>query len=154
MSEENTKDHNIYDNHSRGILQNFFRNEIDENSKASFVSAYFTVHAYYSLKDEFDKLQQLRFLFGEPNFVQRVSEFLEYKNAIIEDEEIKIPLDQTIKQSVQAKACVDWIKEKVEIRSIKKPNFLHGKAYILENKGKIPPTAVIGSSNFNYKGLG
>lgn len=148
------KDNVIYDNHKRGILQDFLRKNIDENTKASFVSAYFTIDAYYALMDEFDKMQELRFLFGEPNFVKKVNDFLHYKTTIIEKEELKVPIDRSIKQSKAAKACAEWIREKVEIRSIKKPNFLHGKTYILENTGKIQPTAVIGSSNFTYKGLG
>lgn len=154
MAQENKKKHNIFDNHKRGFLQEFLRDNVDDNSKCSFVSAYFTIYAYYALKDQFDKIDNLRFLFGEPEFIKKVSESLHYKNAEIDGDELTIPLDEKIKQSKIAKACAEWIKNKVEIKSIKRPGFLHGKTYIVENNDRRSIQAVIGSSNFTYKGIG
>ncbi|MFQ5652288.1 MAG: phospholipase D-like domain-containing protein, partial [bacterium] len=48
--------------------------------------------------------------------------------------------------------CAEWIREKVNIRSLRKPNFLHGKLYHINNDGV--NEAIIGSSNFTVRGLG
>ena len=51
-----------------------------------------------------------------------------------------------------AKECAEWIKAKVEIRSVKQANLLHGKMYhIAHNEVE---EAIMGSSNFTVRGLG
>ncbi|MEI7501326.1 MAG: helicase-related protein, partial [Bacteroidota bacterium] len=49
--------------------------------------------------------------------------------------------------------CCDWIREKVEIRSLVEPDFLHGKMYHVKNLNDTE-SALIGSSNFTVQGLG
>jgi SNF2 family DNA or RNA helicase len=56
-------------------------------------------------------------------------------------------------QRTVAKACRDWIEQKVDIRSVKKPGFLHGKLYHIDPVGK-EEHAIFGSSNFTTRGLG
>jgi len=46
----------------------------------------------------------------------------------------------------------EWIMNKVEIRSIRKANLLHGKMYHIANGGV--EDAIMGSSNFTVSGLG
>jgi len=66
---------------------------------------------------------------------------------------IEIKLKNSLQQKSIALECAEWIRKKVEIRSLIKPDFLHGKAYIIENiKGK--NSAIVGSSNFTVSGLG
>ena len=57
-----------------------------------------------------------------------------------------------MEQRIVARECADWIREKVNIRSMIRPNFLHGKLYHIENNGV--NDAIIGSSNFTVRGLG
>ncbi len=47
----------------------------------------------------------------------------------------------------------DWIRDKVNIRSMVKPNFLHGKMYHVKRKNSVQK-AILGSSNFTVQGLG
>ena len=62
-------------------------------------------------------------------------------------------LNNRLSQSAIARLCVEWIREKVDIRSMIKPNFLHGKLYhIIHSNGR--EMSVMGSSNFTYNGLG
>jgi hypothetical protein len=48
--------------------------------------------------------------------------------------------------------CAEWILQKVEVRSVKRPGFLHGKMYHIDNAGV--QDAILGSSNFTVSGLG
>jgi hypothetical protein len=60
----------IWDNHHRGSVGNFLKEKILHRSDLSFVSAYFTIYADAALKDQLDQINHLRFLFGEPQFIQ------------------------------------------------------------------------------------
>jgi len=51
----------------RGSAGDFLKDAIQDGSALSFVSAYFTVHAYHALKDKLDAAKSLCFLFGEPS---------------------------------------------------------------------------------------
>jgi hypothetical protein len=60
----------ILDNHSRGTVGSFLQAKIRTGSTLSIVSAYFTSYAYEALKAQLDTIDDLRFLFGEPRFIQ------------------------------------------------------------------------------------
>ncbi|MBP9037793.1 MAG: hypothetical protein KBG38_08505, partial [Candidatus Cloacimonas sp.] len=60
----------ILDNRRRGNVGDYLADNIDKKSKLSIVSAYFTIYAYNELKTQLNKVEQLRFLFGEPTFVR------------------------------------------------------------------------------------
>ena len=141
----------IRDNHNRGKIGDFLKEKIKPGSKLSFVSAFFTIYAYHHLKDELDKIDELDFLFGEPRFVSSLDPEKTDKKAFkIEDEELQ--LSNRLQQKKVARDCAEWIREKVNIRSVRKPNFLHGKLYHMNNNGV--NEAIIGSSNFTVRGLG
>jgi hypothetical protein len=55
---------------SRGMVASFLREKIYPGANLSFVSAYFTIYAYEALKEQLDQAVRLRFLFGEPSFIQ------------------------------------------------------------------------------------
>lgn len=145
---------NIRDNKNYGSVGDFLKDVIKEGSELSVVSAYFTIFAYYSLHKNLDTIKSMKFLFGEPTFCKTVNtDIRSYK---IEDDELIISTEEKFSQKYIAKKCADWLKEKVEIKSIVKPNFLHGKMYyshreIQDIKEDI---AISGSSNFTTSGLG
>lgn len=153
--------HEILDNRSRGNVGEFLKAEIKKNAKLSIVSAYFTIFAYGELKKELNKISELRFLFGEPTFLKSddSKELKEFKIEKKEREEalygtgIEIKLKNTLTQKSISKECANWIKNKAQIKSLIKPDFLHGKAYIIDNPGG-DDTAIVGSSNFTVSGLG
>jgi len=141
----------IRDNLNRGSLGQFLQEKIRHGSKLSVVSAYFTVYAYGGLKKELDDIQELRFLFGEPRFVSSLDPSKTDKKAFgIED--TGLVLRNRLQQRQAAKECAEWIQEKVEIRSIKRANLLHGKMYHIANGELVE--AIVGSSNFTVSGLG
>jgi hypothetical protein len=56
----------ILDNQGRGKIGEFLKGKIQNGSKLSIVSAYFTIHAYEQLRDKLNNIEHLDFLFGEP----------------------------------------------------------------------------------------
>jgi superfamily II DNA or RNA helicase len=141
----------LLDNHHRGSVGAFLKANIRSESALSVVSAYFTIYAYDALKPELERIASMRFLFGEPNFVKSLDpNSAKAPAARIEKDELS--LEHSLKQSRVAKACADWMSRKLEIRSIIKPGFLHGKAYYIEQGDY--KRAVLGSSNFTVQGLG
>lgn len=140
----------IRDNRERGTVGDFLKEKIDNGSKLSIVSAYFTIYAFEALKQKLWSIDELDFLFGEPRFIQSMGSKKDHKAFKIEDSGIN--LTRRLEQSKLAKDCEQWIREKANIRSIKQSNLLHGKMYHIDNNGV--RNAILGSSNFTLKGLG
>ena len=151
MSNHNTSQSKIRDNRHRGSVGAFLESEIENGSSLSVVSAYFTINAYHALKGSLDKIEGLRFLFGEPNFISSIDpEKTDEKIFKIVDEGLK--LHNQLQQRPIAKACAKWIEDRVEIRSTRQSNLLHGKMYHIAQNGV--EKAIMGSSNFTVRGLG
>lgn len=118
--------HGIRDNYGRGKVAYFLAEKISDNSALFVVSAYFTIYAYKALADRLDCVETLRFLFGEPRFISTLDpEKTDKKSFKIEDEGLE--LSNRLQQKKIAKRCAEWIRDKVEIRSIRQTNLLHGK---------------------------
>lgn len=141
----------VRDNHSRGSVADFLKSKIRDGSRLSIVSAYFTIYAYDALKEHLDKLDNLDFLFGEPSFVNRLDPTkTQKKEFVIEGSGLQ--LVNKLQQKRVSRECADWIERKVQIKTIKQSNLLHGKMYHVENAGV--EDAILGSSNFTVRGLG
>jgi len=144
----------IRDNHSHGTVGDFLKQAISANSEVSIVSAYFTIYAYHHLKNNLDAINHLKFLFGEPTFIKSMDpDKVNTRDFKIEDDKLTIPLESRLTQKTMAKECSEWIKTKTEIRSMVKPNFLHGKLYHVKQVSGVEK-AIAGSSNFTVNGLG
>ncbi len=141
----------IRDNYKRGIVADFLKTHIREDSRLSVVSAFFTIYAYELLKDHLGRIDHMDFLFGEPRFVRSLDpDKTEKKSFVIERDGLK--LAHALQQKRVARECSDWIRQKVDIKSVKQSNFLHGKLYHVSN-GEVNH-ALVGSSNFTTRGLG
>jgi hypothetical protein len=130
----------------------FLREKIRQGSRLSIVSAYFSIYAYAALQDELDSIEELRFLFGEPRFVRS----LDPSRTAAKGFEIVgggLRLANQLEQKRVARECAEWIRNKVEIRSVRRANLLHGKLYHLTD-GHGVNDAIVGSSNFTVHGLG
>ncbi|MEW6664578.1 MAG: helicase-related protein [Thermodesulfobacteriota bacterium] len=141
----------IRDNHYCGSVGDFLRPHIKDGSRLSVVSAYFTIYAYAALKDQLDRIEHMDFLFGEPTFVKSLDPAkTETKAFVIAADGLK--LANALKQKRAARECAAWIRNKVDIKSVCRSNFLHGKLYHVRNGDD--EVAVLGSSNFTPSGLG
>ena len=141
----------IRDNLLRETVHDFLQQEIQNGSALSIVSAYFTIYAYEKMQHALNQIEELRFLFGDPDFVKRMDPNNSDKKAF-DITDTGLALNQQLRQKPIAKACAKWIKEKVEIRTTRESNLIHGKMYHIANNGI--EKAIMGSSNFTMRGLG
>lgn len=140
----------LLDNHERGAVGQYLRQHIREGAEMSVVSAFFTIYAYEALQQQLNQIKHMRFLFGEPNFVRHLEPGKSVPQARIEQDSLS--LEHTLRQGRVAQDCARWLAEKVEVRSVRKPGFVHGKLYHIRQGDY--ERAVLGSSNFTVRGLG
>jgi len=141
----------LRDNHTRGTVADFLRAKIKRGSKLSIVSAYFTIYAYEALKEYLDQIDHLDFLFGEPSSVSSLDPCKTEKKSFLIDT-AGLELAHRLQQKRVAKECALWIESKVDIKTIRQSNLLHGKMYHVATGGV--EDAILGSSNFTVRGLG
>jgi len=141
----------IVDNRARRVVD-FLRGEIASDSDLSIVSAYFTIYAYEALRKELESTGRVRFLYGEPHGTGTVGPDGDEARSFRLNEDGGIEPRHTLAQKPLARACAAWIREQVDIRTITRSNFLHGKLYHVMREGR--SGALIGSSNFTRRGLG
>jgi superfamily II DNA or RNA helicase len=141
----------IRDNHRRGLVADFLKAKINDGSRLSVVSAYFTIYAYEALKEHLDQIERLDFLFGEPRFIAALDPDKTESKAFMLDGH-GLHLTNRLQQKRVARECADWIRKKVQIRSVRHAQLLHGKMYHIANGGV--EEAILGSSNFTVRGLG
>ncbi len=142
---------NLRDNHRRGTVGDFLRSQLRAGADVDLVTAYFTVFAYDKLRTHLDHLGRIRLLFGEAAFLKNLDP--EHKDGaayVLRDD--GLALASGLSQRHLAQACAAWIRDKVEVRSVTRTGFLHGKmAHI--RRGEVS-AAIVGSSNFTTRGLG
>lgn len=141
----------IRDNRARGSAHKFISSKAIPNSSLSIVSAYFTSFAYDRMAETLDEITGLRFLFGEPRFLDSIDADGLCPPAFSLDED-GLTLTQGMRQSSAASRCADWIRARVEVRSVKRAGLLHGKLFHIHDGRR--DHAMVGSSNFTLKGLG
>jgi superfamily II DNA/RNA helicase len=141
---------NIFDNYTQKV-QTFLKAHIKEGTHLSIASAYFTIYAYDRLRNYLEQIESCDFLFGEPSFLKQIDPNRSEGRAfsILDDQ---ISLSNVLQQKEIARACANWIKNKVNIRSVTQKNLMHGKLYHIENGDN--HQAIVGSSNFTARGLG
>ncbi|MEZ5431564.1 MAG: helicase-related protein [Verrucomicrobiales bacterium] len=143
----------IHDNRSRKAAGDFLKQHVRDDSKLSFVSAYFTVHAYAALKQELESAAGLRFLFGDPKSVSSLDkDDKQARRFTLGPDGQSLELGNQLQQKQVARECAAWIRRQVEIRTITRTSFLHGKLYHIQNGES--SNALLGSSNFTVPGLG
>ncbi|HDS0949235.1 TPA: DEAD/DEAH box helicase family protein [Stenotrophomonas maltophilia] len=150
-TQRNIISHGIRDNHTRGQVADFLAEKMAAGSQLSVVSAYFTIYAYDTLSSQLDQIDHLNFLFGEPRFIASLDPDKTDKKAFkIEDEGME--LANRLQQKEVARRCAAWLRDKVDIRSVRQANLLHGKLYHIDDGRR--EHALLGSSNFTRRGLG
>ena len=146
-------DRHILDNQTQTrTVASYLRRALVGADDFCFVSAYFTIHGYALLADQLETVGRTRFLFGTPSSVEDPDPG-EKKPKAFELAEDSLELRHMLAQKALAMRCTQWIqKTTVEIRSISRTNFLHGKMYLTTSPHG--QAGVVGSSNFTKRGLG
>ena len=141
----------VVDNRNR-LVGDYLRESIKPGANLSIVSAYFTIYAYQALRDVLDNAGSVRFLYGEPTAVGALDPSGKEGKSFRLNEDGGMALKHALVQKPLARVCAAWIRRQVEIRTINRANFLHGKLYHVDDGNKTE--ALAGSSNFTLRGLG
>lgn len=147
----------IIDNKKNGKVVTELRENIFKGSMLSVISAYFTIYAYDELKKELSKIEKLRFLFTEPSFVKVDNEvqrefYIQHNEKNIAGNEFEMKLRNEMRQSAIAKECAEWLRNKAEIKSLKKENPAQPRLIHIDNSND--SVCINGSVDFTTDGLG
>ena len=146
-----TKQKHILDNQKRSV-SSYLRQHLSDAEIFRLVSAYFSIHGYGLLQDELNNLKDVRFLYGDPTSTSDLDPGDKEEKYFKLTEQGLSPVHQ-LQQKYLAQQCAKWVKRRnVQIRSVRKSNFLHGKMYLTESPKD--GAAIVGSSNFTKSGLG
>ena len=141
----------ILDNRHNTVAE-YLHEHLPSSDVLRLVSAYFSIYGYETLQSALSELKDVRFLFGEPGSVGELDPEEKEQKAFGLTEAGLSP-SHALQQKFLARQCADWAgQEHVNIRSVAKSNFLHGKMYLADKKNS--SNAVVGSSNFTRRGLG
>ena len=98
---------------------------IHRGSKLSIAAACFSIYAYQELKKQLDGVEEIRFLFTSPTFVQERTPKAKREFYIprlnrersLYGTEFEIKLRNELTQAAIARECADWIRSKVSFKS-------------------------------------
>jgi superfamily II DNA or RNA helicase len=112
---------------------------IRKGSHLSIAAASFSIYAYELLKKELSKVDELRFIFSSPTFIEenfrKQSPLFYIPNIYNEAElcggEFELRLKNQLNQRAIARECSKWVKDKVVFKSNKHHNFpLNGMIHV------------------------
>ena len=153
------------DNTGRQRLGDALRDSIDDESKLSIISSYFTVFAYGELREELSKVDELRFIFSEPTFAKQMQTDKEPREFILSKHSrergiggtgLELTLKNNINQRALARECANWIRNTARFKSAKQCGMIAiSGAYHVSNP-ESEDHAFMGSAanSFTLEGLG
>ncbi len=166
MENIKTTDITVFTNKDRVKVLDRMKTLLDHAEFFDCLVGYFRITGFYLLKEELEKVKEIRFLIGLG---------IDKKSANAYSETL-FDIDTTIRNNLSSKirnefdleedgkniedgvnVFVEWIKSgKIKIRACKDQN-VHAKVYIIRNDDTIREhqfgNVVTGSSNFSYNGL-
>lgn len=149
----------VLDNQNFGKVGDEIKENIKRGSNLSIISAYFTIFAYKELYKELSKVDKVRFILTEPTFIKKDKEKTRQYYIKVNSEDtlsgtdFEMKLRNKMTQANIAKECSQWIKDKVEFKSLKEPNPAQQRLIYIENKDG-EDVAINGSVDFTTEGLG
>jgi superfamily II DNA or RNA helicase len=137
------------------------RESIKKGSRLSIAASSFSIYAYEALKKELEKIEEVRFVFNSPtfveeNFTKEIPAF--YIPHIVREAdlcggEFELQLKNKLTQRAIAKECSRWVKEKVVFKSNKHHNLpIHGLIHV--DNGPESAYAYSNVDSFSTSGLG
>ena len=99
---------------------------IKKGSKLSIAASSFSIYAFEALQKELGKLDELRFIFTSPTFIEEkfqkeIPKFYIphiYKETELCGGEFELRLMNQLNQRAIAKECSKWVKEKVTFKVV------------------------------------
>lgn len=122
-----------FDNRTSRVVDDL-KEEIKSGSKLSIAASCFSIYAYESLKKQLNKIDELRFIFTSPTFIDDKDEKEKrefYIPRITREKslygtEFEVRLRNQMNQKAISKECADWIRKKVKFKTNTSPNSLFG----------------------------
>ena len=123
----------FFDNINYKVVEDL-RVTLRQGSKVSIASACFSIYAFNELKEQLKDIEELRFIFTAPSFVQereskqRREFFIPRLNRerTLYGSEFEVRLRNQLTQKAIAIECAQWIKEKVKFKSNTTPQQMMG----------------------------
>jgi ERCC4-related helicase/menaquinone-dependent protoporphyrinogen IX oxidase len=137
----------LIDNKKNGKVGDIVKEHIEQGSKLSIISGYFTIYAFKELQDELSKIDELNLLFSKS-----ISHDREDIAHILSGEKAENKFKNLLSQVKIARECAAWIEEKVKVQEMKQSGMLPFNLYHIKNDSE--DAAIQGSSNFSSVGLG
>ena len=134
------------------------KKELKAGSRVKMAAATFSMFAYQSLKEELEQIEELKFIFTSPTFTtdELAKEYREYaipkkkRESSIFGAEYELKLMNELTQKALARECADWVRRKVQFKSINVDEEIDNGIQI--NNGQI--VSVDKLKNFDRKELG
>ena len=144
----------LIDNKQYGLVGDVLKENIQEGSKLTIMAAHFTLYAFQELKDELSKLDEFRFLFTQPTFVENKY----HQEQIKQNEQKLFGLDEEISyqmnlnQAYLAREFSKWLKKKGDVNSFISKS-MNDSLYYVESQDE-EDICLKGPSTFSATGLG
>ena len=136
------------------------KNTIKKGSKLDIAAAIFSIYGFESLKSELRNIDELRFIFTDPTFIEldkkrreeRMFEILaNNRKRAVGGSDFEINLKNELKGKSIARECKKWIEEKVKFKTNKANGFIQPQ-FIIKNENE----AILynGINEFSSAGVG
>ncbi|MCG1037298.1 helicase-related protein [Polaribacter sargassicola] len=133
---------------------------LEKGSKISIAAAIFSIYGFESLKKELKNIDELRFIFTDPTFIEmdkknRQEKMFEIlandRKKSIGGSRFEINLKNELKGKAIAKECRKWIEEKVKFKTNAKNGFIQPQFIVNNSEENI---AYSGINEFSSAGIG
>jgi len=145
----------IIDNKQTGRVGDVIKEHITDGSKVSIAAAHFTLYAFSELKKELANVDEFRFVFTEPAFVNSdglVREPIEKNESLLYGVEEEQKFRNELSQSYIARELAKWIKNKAQFKSVTKQK-IQGGLYHVKNRD-VNQIGLVGGAPFSSPGIG
>lgn len=142
------------------LLGDALKNELKPHSRVKMAAATFSMFAYQELKEELEKIDELKFIFTSPTFTNDdfKKEYREYsipkrrREGSIFGANYELKLMNELTQKSLAKECANWVRKKAYFKSINISDEEIDSGIRIENSDDL--ISVDKLKNFDRKELG
>lgn len=116
-------------NNQNKLLGDDIKRELKNGGKLKVAASCFSIYAFNALKEELNDIEELKFIFSSPTFIEEKiadkikkesREFYiphEVRENVLYGTPFELKLKNKLTQKAIAKECAEWIKEKVKFKS-------------------------------------